>query len=593
MDGDKQPTAMDVDTTVAAKKEPKDYSLLTAYPELLDLLNSLSLEATGNRVFTENMAGAFHTTGDKCLDFFASVVRSTSVSTIIDDFVEAWNEDPDKALRLLMNLRDVRGGKGEKKLPLVLLYVLSCWKPLTYLANLKYFLDLGCYKDLLIIAEFAVRLAEVRYFSRIPALQNSEIELKVMACQLRKDDEDLKKNAKAGISLCAKWAPSDNTRFNKKPLHFSRHISKTLGVTKKDYRLQLTKLRGHLRVLEKMMCNNQWDQIVFSSLPAKAHRIYRKSFQRDCNAQKKESDERKQLAARYAEYLEGLQSGKETIKSTGTQPHELVKPFMDSHGEKDLTLEGQWKDLIAKLAEAGNFRHCQAVVDVSGSMSGTPMQVAIALGLVVTELTEEPFKNKLITFHEKPTFHAVKGDTLGERVRDVMRMEWGGNTDLFAVFEILVKEAVKNPGAQMVEKLFIFSDMQFDQARGSGTWTTVYEAIEKLYKQHGFAVPKIIFWNLRDTHKSFPVEKMQVGTALVSGFSAQLMKAFLEAKEDKFDPKAIMEDVLSKYDGARVAEEERTPFPNNKPWTESLPEVEKIVEELVPKGKKSGRRRRR
>lgn len=122
---------------------------MEAYPEMRALFGQLQLalygggEGDGTKTLTENAAGAWTTTGDKCLDFFASVVRDSSVEEVLRSFLDAWNEDPEKAIKLLLNLRDIRGGKGEKKLALVLMYALSCWKPLTYLANLERFLKVS------------------------------------------------------------------------------------------------------------------------------------------------------------------------------------------------------------------------------------------------------------------------------------------------------------------------------------------------------------------------------------------------------------------------------------------------------------------
>ncbi|GAU94118.1 hypothetical protein RvY_05947 [Ramazzottius varieornatus] len=151
--------------------------------EAYDLLER---EYYGNRTLTENAAGAFVTTGDHCLNLFATVVRSTSVSTLLQDFVGAWNEDPNKAVKLLYNLREIRGGKGEKKLPLTLMYALSCWKPMTYLANLQNFMELG-YKDLLVISELAVRCAHIPNLKRFPQLGDG-LELALMAAQLNQDE---------------------------------------------------------------------------------------------------------------------------------------------------------------------------------------------------------------------------------------------------------------------------------------------------------------------------------------------------------------------------------------------------------------------
>lgn len=354
---------------------------------------------------------------------------------------------------------------------------------------------------------------------------------------------------------------------------------------------------------------------------------------------------------------------------------------------------GQWKDLIAKLAATGTFKNTQAICDVSGSMEGTPMEVAIALGLVVAELTQEPFRNKLITFHEQPTLHTITGDSLRDRVTSVAGMPWGGNTDLLAVFKLLLTEAENNPNAQMVEKLFIFSDMQFDEAAGVGqytpapaynygvptrhlaadddkeeeeemevdadepvagdtekaeempavvasavsepeipagdavkvaatdetpdkekkdddgegsedrgfglfddyneinraerietTWATTYESICRMFASTRFAVPKIIFWNLRATHKSFPVQKDEVGTALISGFSAQMMKAFLAGDMVEFSPVSIMNEVLDKYEITPVPQQERVPIHAAQAGSECFATVDERVEEfLVPK----------
>jgi Domain of unknown function (DUF2828) len=245
---------------------------------------------------------------------------------------------------------------------------------------------------------------------------------------------------------------------------------------------------------------------------------------------------------------------------------------------------GQWNDLISKLAEGGYFKCVQAVCDVSGSMAGTPMEVAIALGLVVAELTEEPFKNKLITFDADPILHTIEGKNLRDRVLDVSRMAWGGNTDLLKVFELLLHQALESPGAKMVEKLFIFTDMQFDQATCEDDgWETTYSSICKMFAKENLTVPKIVFWNLRATHKSAPVTKDQVGTALISGFSSQMMKAFLDNDTVHFNPLSIMNEVLQKYEIDKVPAQERLPI-DAKICPESLEEVEKIVAEfLVPK----------
>jgi hypothetical protein len=90
----------------------------------------------------------------------------------------------------------------------------------------------------------------------------------------------------------------------------------------------------------------------------------------------------------------------------------------------------QWKSYVAKLQKSGKLSSAIAVCDVSGSMNGEPMEVAIALSLLVSELAAEPYKGLLITFSEKPQLHEIKGSSLVEKVEDIKDMAWGMNTNL-------------------------------------------------------------------------------------------------------------------------------------------------------------------
>jgi hypothetical protein len=88
------------------------------------------------------------------------------------------------------------------------------------------------------------------------------------------------------------------------------------------------------------------------------------------------------------------------------------------------------------------------------------------------------------------------------------------------------------PPERMVKKVFVFSDMEFDQASATPSWETDYEAIRRKYSEAGYgaAVPQIVFWNLRDS-RSVPVMAEQNGVALVSGFSKNMLKLFLDGAD--------------------------------------------------------------
>ena len=80
----------------------------------MDLLHAI--EDAANKTYTENGAVTLETTGDCCLDLFATVgaLRHVSEEEICLRFQRAWAEDRDLAMKILFFARDVRGGLGER-----------------------------------------------------------------------------------------------------------------------------------------------------------------------------------------------------------------------------------------------------------------------------------------------------------------------------------------------------------------------------------------------------------------------------------------------------------------------------------------------
>ncbi|KAH0455701.1 hypothetical protein IEQ34_015733 [Dendrobium chrysotoxum] len=139
------------------------------------------------------------------------------------------------------------------------------------------------------------------------------------------------------------------------------------------------------------------------------------------------------------------------------------------------------------MAANGRLQNCIAVCDVSGSKYGIPMEVCVALGLLVSELSDEPWKGRVITFSQNPQLHKIEGTTIKEKTDFVRKMEWGMNTDLQKVFDRLLEVAVewKLLPEKMIKRIFIFNDMEFDMV-GGGLWETDYEVICKKFKENGY-----------------------------------------------------------------------------------------------------------
>ncbi len=152
-------------------------------------------------------------------------------------------------------------------------------------------------------------------------------------------------------------------------------------------------------------------------------------------------------------------------------------------------------------------------------------------------------------------------------------MDWQGSTDVNAAFDLILKRAcdAKISQEQMIETLFIFSDMQFDDACGSWnskedyyskTPSTNFKVAQANFEKHGYKLPKVVFWNLRGCgygeSASVPVTQTEEGTALVSGFSGQLLKLFMDGVNElvTFNPLNLMKEAIGKekYDNWKVVD---------------------------------------
>ncbi|XP_068304773.1 uncharacterized protein [Pyrus communis] len=375
---------------------------------------------------------------------------------------------------------------------------------------------------------------------------------------LKSDMENFKANQYKKISLAAKWCPSIDSSFDKATLLCESIAKKVFpresyleyeGVEEAHYayrvrdRLRkevLVPLRKVLELPEVYIGANQWGLIPYNRVASVAMKFYKEKFL-------KHDEER------FKKYLADVKAGKSTIAAGALLPHEIIESL--NHGDGGQVAELQWKRMVDDLLKQGKMKNCLAVCDVSGSMNGTPMEVSVALGLLVSELIDEPWKGKVITFSHNPQLHQIQGHDLSSKCNFIRTMEWGRITNFQKVFDLILQVAVngKLKPEQMIKRIFVFSDMEFDQASTSGPWETDYQAIQRKYTEKGYgnAVPQIIFWNLRHS-KSTPMPSNQPGVALLSGFSKNLMKLFLD-NEGEVRPDLVMEAAISGEEYQKLA----------------------------------------
>jgi hypothetical protein len=171
-------------------------------------------------------------------------------------------------------------------------------------------------------------------------------------------------------------------------------------------------------------------------------------------------------------------------------------------------------------------------------------------------MIEGAFNKKFITFSGLPQLESVSGETLKEKVKNLENAHWEMNTNIQKVFELILTNGKMFNVSQenMPELIFLFSDMQFDEATNNEQ--TNFEAIREQYANAGYLLPKIVFWNLRGNSKDFPVVKDTENTLLISGFSADILELILNKEE--ITPMLFLRKILDgeRYSRVKVADEQ-------------------------------------
>ena len=311
-----------------------------------------------------------------------------------------------------------------------------------------------------------------------------------------------------------------------------KDLSSKKELKKKKVRHRFEEFEISTKTVEQLMCSKNWLEIEYSKVPSKALSDYMKSFAKNDKV-------------RFDEYLESVKNGEVKINASAVYPYDIVKnlKFGDTEGASV-----QWNALPNFMENSKEF--VLPVVDVSGSMgihsispSVNCMDVAISLGLYISERNKGSFQDAFITFSSFPQLQYLKG-SLFERFQQLATADWGMSTNIEAVFNLILNKAVTErvPQSEMPTTILILSDMEFDAASENRN-VSIQELIESNYVKNGYQIPKIVYWNLASRNKNVPVKFTKTGTALISGFSPAILKNVLSG--EKMDPVSIMNSVIN------------------------------------------------
>lgn len=475
------------------------------------MLNELKIEA--NRTLTENGAATLRSTGSDCLDLFATIgaLRNAEDQEIIVRFARAYAEDRDLAMKMLFYSRDIRGGLGERRVFRTILKHLADVQPESVRKNLHLVSEYGRWDDLTVL--FGTKCEKEA--------------MAVIRDQLAKDLAAL--DAGESISLMAKWLPSVNTS-NAAAVKDGKRIAKALGMKDAEYRRTLVRLRAKIRIIENNLRQKDYT-FEYSAQPSRAMLKYRKAFRRN--------DEE-----RYTAFLERVSKGEKTIHTGTLYPYDIVERALRFRGDdtERKALDVTW-NALEDYAPQGN---ALCVIDGSGSMYGggtpIPATIALSLGMYFAERCKGEFHNHFITFSHNPKLVEIKGKDLVEKVQYCETFNECANTNIQKVFELILSTAVKNrlPQEELPETLYFISDMEFDYCADNAKLTN-FEHAKKLFEDHGYQLPKAVFWNVQSRNRQQPVSMNEQGVILISGCTPRI---FSMVANGKFDPALLMKEVL-------------------------------------------------
>lgn len=468
-----------------------------------------------NETKTENGAFAYKSTKSDVLDLFAlgGAYRERNEVDIVKLFSKAFAENPLLSMKTLFFIRDIRGGVGERRFFKVALKHIALHSPDVLRKNLHLVSEFGRFDDLWVLLETPLK---------------SDV-LDMVKKQLIID------KASDSPSNLAKWMSSENAS-SPTTKKYAKIMREYYGATPREYRKLLSALRKKIDLVETKLTEKNYEAIDYSKLPSKAGLIYRDAFYRN--------DEE-----RYTNFLDSLSKGETTINAGTLFPYDIVNKIIkgdyferdEMEGHEAKLLDGQWKALPNYIGD--NTENSIAVVDVSGSMFGTPINVAISLGIYLAENNKGLFHNHFFTFSSKPELLEIKGSNIVEKVQNMESSNWGMSTNIESVFEKILSTAVKNslPVDEMIDKLYVISDMMFDESVSNADSHT-FKKLEEKFNESGYKMPNLVFWNVDARQSSVPFKMDEKGVMLVSGFSPSIFKNLIGKKD--INPYEMMLEVI-------------------------------------------------
>jgi hypothetical protein len=539
-----------------------------AFVQAMNSPDTTKVGINGADVYTEEGVGDYR------VSLFSMLNRGLEQTYIQDSVNKIYKRNKSDEMRdlfvMAFQTRDVRGGKGERRLFKALMSSLYEHDKETTRQMIKLIPEYGCWRDV---------------WELLNVIPELETEIFRITREFFKDDlVKCYSDQKNKMSLLAKWLPRENSgTFPGMARKLANSIYSVEDSERKrlvKYRKDTSMMNKALKTVEINMCGASWSQIKPEAVPGRCLKIHNKAFLNEplknhTGIRFPDNEDRMECRKHFQEFVEQLAKGKTKAHGANVvMPHELVSKALSCHASpNELGInQGQWVSIRDETLKLGGLGKCVPMCDFSGSMNGLPKLISLALGVLVSEINHNSFKDHILTFDAEPQWHSFAGkDSLKDKLDSIKdSLGQGLNTDFYkACMRIIEKmKESKVPVGEEPEDLIVFTDMGFDAAsrvRGSSKnteWETQLTTICRAFKEageevwgegNGWKPPRIVIWNLSAQYKDFHAKADQEGVVQLSGWSPSMLKALQKGGIQVTTPyqgmRAILDD--ERYDEVR------------------------------------------
>lgn len=459
-----------------------------------------------NTTITENGDFSYKSTLSKCLDLYSSLSNNRDIKNLEELFNEAYEENPELTLSIILNGYAIRGPSSLKKEGKD--HLIGKWMPR----------ENGAEDD---IYELLVERLYPYLYSK-----NRNGAKKLYRKSLVKALSEMKyKLPEVKMVLKETFEPE---YFNTLPAHYRKnHIGK----------IKKGKNKGNQRYIE---------------------RVHNENYQKHLESKNKKINTQN-----------GMMSIVSIIKEitqdffNNSYYYNPLKPF-EFNETYELMLENIYNQTLERINNETNERtDFLVVLDGSGSMytnhNGVqPIIVGIALSVFFSKMNVN-YKDIIIAFSESPSVIKLSGNNWHKRIHSLTsRMNgesFGYNTDFDKMLNLVVDLFDKSDSTKFPSTLII-SDMQVDECDYKYNSKTFIERakskILESYKKKGLEdnvidISKLfLLINVNSQYKNKPVLSNEGGIAMLGTTKQTVVEDFLTMNEF-VNPEEAMKEALKDY----------------------------------------------